>query len=272
MNNPTNQQRTSRIPTAAELRRRAVGPQASLTANPADTLGQLKASAPGVPSGPIAPLRPRTADVVAGPEYRSRYLDEIAPSGVCGRMIKFGKGGEFLTPDDEQSVPPESEFVALCDQTLVGWLKFNGLGEPPERNMGLLHDGFVMPSRESLGDLDQSKWEAGLDGQPQDPWTHQIYLVLQNASTSEFYTFVTSSKTGRRAVGNLLRHYDRMRKTNPNELPRVRLGTGGFEHKDPRVGHVATPVFIVIGRSPRDGIAAPEPTSTAAYLNDEIGF
>ena len=52
------------------------------------------------------------------------------------------------------------------------------------------------------------------------------------ADTDEFFTFTTSSRTGRRAVGNLLRHYDRMQRANPDEYPVVRLKQGGFEHKD----------------------------------------
>jgi hypothetical protein len=233
---------------------------------------------PATIAKPAAALRVATPQVptvfepVTPDEYRQRYLDEVAPSGVVGRLIKFGKDGTFITPDDNQDVPMNTEFVALCDQTLVGWLKFNGPGEMPDRQMGLLYDGFIMPTRESLGDLDPTKWEAGLDGQPNDPWIHQICLVLQNAETSEMYTFVTSSKTGRRAVGTLLKHYDRMQRTNPDELPRVRLGTGGFEHRDSRIGHVAVPVFIVIGRSPRDGVATPETTTTAAYLDDGLPF
>ncbi len=34
------------------------------------------------------------------------------------------------------------EFVALCGETLVGMVRFNGEGEPPDRVMGLLYDGF----------------------------------------------------------------------------------------------------------------------------------
>ena len=135
--------------------------------------------------------------------------------------------------------------------------------------MGLLYDGFVMPARESLGDLDQKHWELGLDGQPADPWQHQMYLVLQHTETLELFTFVTSSKTGRRAVGNLLRHYDRMHKTHPGELPVVRLRTGGFQHKDARVGFVSTPVFVVCGRRPADSVAKPD-TSTAAFIDDKL--
>lgn len=119
------------------------------------------------------------------------------------------------------------------------------------------------------GDLDESQWDEGLDGRPADPWQHHQYLVLQDTETQELFTFVTSSQTGRRAVGNLLRHFDRTQKTKPDELPVVKLRTGGFQHKDSRVGFVTTPVFVVCGRTSRDSAAKPD-TSTAGYLNDDI--
>jgi hypothetical protein len=229
-------------------------------------------------SAPVPKAVPTTKELVerastpavAYADYRSRYLDEIAPAGIAGRLSKFSKEGTFVTSDDGKPIPDTDEFVGLCDQTLVGWIKFNGEGEPPDKIMGLLYDNFIMPQRETLGDLDESKWDMGLDGTPQDPWQHTIYLVLQNVATAELLTFSTSSKTGRRAVGNLLRHYDRMKRTHPDDLPRVRLSAGGFEHKDSRIGWVATPLFVVVGRSPRDDTVSPEPTTTAAYLNDDI--
>jgi hypothetical protein len=163
---------------------------------------------------------------------------------------------------------PKAEFIVLADETLVGWIKFNGAGEAPDRVGGLLFDGFVLPLRESLGDLDESAWEEGLNGQPQDPWLHQQNLVLQRTDTQELFTFSTTSKTGRKAVGNLLRHYTRMKKSHPDELPVVRLGKGGFQHSDQRVGFVVTPVFVVVGRAPRDSAATPD-TSVGTFLNDE---
>src|SRR5262245_16316182 len=56
-----------------------------------------------------------------------------------------------------------------------------------------------------------------------DPWQHHIYLVLQNGATGELFTFATSTDTGRRAAGNLLRHYDRLTRTHPDMYPVVRL-------------------------------------------------
>ena len=136
-------------------------------------------------------------------------------------------------------------------------MRFNGEGEPPDRRMGLLYDGYIMPPRATLGDTDVSQWEIGLDGKPADPWQHFIYLVLQRGDTGELFTYTTSSVTGRRAIGNLLRHYDRLQRTHPDMYPCVRLKTGGFNHRDDRVGWVNVPVLAVVGRAPKDSTAKP---------------
>ena len=201
--------------------------------------------------------------------YRDLYFDEVAPASIVGRMVKFSKEGTFITTDDDEEVSKDAEFAALCDETLVGWVKFNGEGEPPDRVMGLLYDGFVMPQRATLGDLDEKEWDEGLDGKPADPWQHHIYLVLQDIKTLEMFTFVTSSKTGRRAVVDLLRHYDRTHKTHPDELPVVRLRTGGFNHKIERIGWVNTPKFQVVGKTNRASVTKPD-TSVAAFIDDEL--
>jgi hypothetical protein len=134
--------------------------------------------------------------------------------------------------------------------------------------MGLLYDGYQMPPRETLGDTDVSQWEMGLDGQPADPWVHAIYLVLQRVDNSELFTFVAMSKTSRRAVGTLLRHYDRMQRTHPGYLPIVRLKVGGYQHRDPRVGWVKTPVIAAMGQVPGENAVKPKP----ADFGDEVPF
>jgi hypothetical protein len=239
----------------------------------AEVLARQKADAEKRRSGNGTAIAAPAATAVAVPDKRTataQYLDEIAPASIVGRMIKFSKEGQFTTSDDGEPISDVAEFVVLADQTLIGWLKFNE-DAPPDRAMGLLYDNFIMPPRATLGDTDESKWPIGLSGKPDDPWKHQIYLVLQNTETTELFTFVTSSTTGRRSVGNLLRHYDRMLKMNPGELPVVRLKPSGFQHRDDRVGWVAVPAFAVVGRAPRDSVAKPD-TSPAADMNDEIPF
>lgn len=176
----------------------------------------------------------------------------------------------FKTADDDETVAEDTDFTVLADQTLIGWLRFHD-DAPPDRVMGLLYDGFRMPARAELGDLDKDDWPAGLSGAPEDPWKHHIYLVLQHADTAVLFTFATSSMTGRRAVGNLLRHYDRTRRTHPDELPVIKLKVGGFQHRNERIGWVSTPVFAVVGRAPRDSAAKPD-TSTQGQLDDQIPF
>jgi hypothetical protein len=229
-----------------------------------------KAAAPGkavVPAKPVATAAPP-------PDTRSdvqRYLDEIAPAGIAGRLVKFSKDGAFVFADTDEEIAEDAEFIALCDQTLIGWIKFFNDGEtPPSRIQGLLYDGFQMPPKATLGDRDPTQWPIGPSGAPEDPWKHQMLLVLENISTHELFTFGTTSITGRTAVGNLLRHYDRMRRS-ADELPVVRLRVGGFNSKKPGVGWVSVPVFTVCGRTPRGSAQKPD-TSTAGDLNDQIPF
>ena len=229
--------------------------------------GRQPARSTAITTGPAAAV-PAVSDTKTAVQG---YLDEIAPASIVGRMVKFGKGGNFTTTDDGATLDEDIIYAAHCDQTLIGYVKFNGQGEPPDRHMGLLYGDFHMPPRETLGDTDPAKWELGLSGQPQDPYQHHVYLVLEHAETHEMFTFVTSSQTGRRAIGNLLKHFDRVQKTDAGHYPLVKLRTGGFNHRDERVGWVPVPVVTVVGRIPRVDVAQPT-GGKANELNDDLPF
>ena len=51
-----------------------------------------------------------------------RYIDEIAPSTIAGQMVKFSKEGKFIVAETEEEISPDEDFVALCDETLIGWI------------------------------------------------------------------------------------------------------------------------------------------------------
>jgi hypothetical protein len=126
-----------------------------------------------------------------------------------------------------------------------------------------------MPARFTLGDNDEAQWGPRFDNQPEDPWKHQVLVPLQDTATKEFFTFGTTSITGRRACGNLIKHFDRMQKTNPGETPIVRLKPAGYNHK--KFGWVPTPQFAIVGHAPRDSAAKPD-TSAGGDMNDSIPF
>jgi hypothetical protein len=188
--------------------------------------------------------------------YREQYLNDIARD--FGRPLKFSKDGVWVTADDDAPVSETATFIVLANQTRIGWIKFNGEGRTPTLEAGLLYEGYRMPPREEMGNLDQSTWEIGLDGKPADPWLHQVDLVLQNQETAEMFHFAARSKTARRAVGVLLRHYDRITRAYPGDLPLVNLKVGGYQHSEKRVGWVKTPVLAVIGHIAGDAAMTPE--------------
>src|SRR5262249_31043128 len=125
--------------------------------------------------------------------------------GSGGTFLKFSKNGQFVRTIDDEEVPEGTEMVCPFDETLGGFIKFQGKGEPPVRHMGPVVRGFIPPDRESLGDTDESLWDTDLSGRPSDPWRHQLLLPLVSLEDGERYVFATSSITGRRAVLTLLK-------------------------------------------------------------------
>jgi hypothetical protein len=241
-----------------EQKQRVEAERAAIAAKQNETAGAI------VRAGSTAVARPDTRS------DREKYFDEIAPVSIAGQLVKFTKEGKFVVSADGTEIDESKDFIFQADQTLIGYVRFNQEG-PPDRVMGLLYEGFVMPPRETLGDLNESTWELGLDGKPADPWQHHVYAVLQDPATSALYTFDAASKTARRAVGVLLRHYDRQMRTHPDTYPVVRLKRSGFNHRDQRVGWVHVPAFAVVGRAPKDSAVKPN-TSPSGDLNDEIPF
>ena len=69
--------------------------------------------------------------------------------------------------------------------------------------------------RKELGDLDQSEWEVGPDGNRKDPWQNTRFVYLVDPVTAEAYTFSTSSWGGRQAVADLGEQIQRMRYDAP---------------------------------------------------------
>jgi hypothetical protein len=195
------------------------------------------------------------------------YLNEHCGGG-SGVLFKFAKDQRFRRVVDGEEIPLGTEFTVVYDQMQVGWIKFNGKGEPPERKMGPLFQGFLPPPREELGDDDQSLWEVGLSGKAADPWQQQVLLPLQ-AEDGELFIFGTTSITGRRAVGRVIDECRKMQRREPSDYPVIKLALSSFQHREERIGRVTVPAFVRVGKTPKTGMAAID-TSIAADMNDEI--
>jgi hypothetical protein len=244
--------------------------QRQLAARPATA--QPSAANPPATARTDAALKASTA--LTAPDQRTpvqKFQDEDAPSGIEGRPAGFdGKEGEFSTRDDQERIGEDVDFIAHCDRTTIGYVQFHGEGQSPDRISVKPYEGGILPARETLGQMDQTEWQIGRDNKPEDPWQRFSYLVLQRVDTGEYLTFNTTSKTGRAAVATLCRHYDRLQKTHPDMDPVVRCKPGGYQ--DRRYGWVPVPVFVVVGRHPKDAAATPVDSSPAADMQDEIPF
>jgi hypothetical protein len=189
--------------------------------------------------------------------------------GTNGTFIKFGKAGTYVKQQDETPIPTGTEVVVVYDEIRVGWIRFAGKGQQPERKMGPVFGGFVPPPREELGDQDEAKWELGLSGKPADPWQFQILVPMQDTKNGEMYIFGTTSITGRRECDKLIAACARMQKSEPDIYPAIRLDMSGFQHRDERIGRVKTPCFTRVGKAPKSDVSAAQ-TSLADNMGDEI--
>jgi len=197
----------------------------------------------------------------------TEYLTDFGV-GSSGTHFKFSKDGKFVRNEDDSEIPEGTELAVIYEEIEVGWKKFNGKGNPPDRRMGRLFAGFKMPKREELGDLDPGAWAQDLSGKPADPWQHQVELPLMSAN-GERFIFNTSSVTGRRAANTVISHCARMAARDPDLYPVVQLKVSGFQHRDDRVGWVKTPAFAIVGKTPKINLAAGK-ESLKENLNDEI--
>ena len=183
------------------------------------------------------------------------------------KILKFKKGEYFV---GEEEILLGSEYLAHVVGWTKCWIKFVD-GEVAERKIYPVAKGARPPDREDLDDLDESKWEEGLDGKPADPWVYQYLLPLENRSNGELVIFVTSSFGGRRAVADLCQLYTRrMQKMGPGQ-PIIKLAKADMPTK--KFGKVPRPLFEVIGwdNNPVES-SPPAETSSSGDTNDSIPF
>jgi hypothetical protein len=199
----------------------------------------------------------------------SGYLQKHG-TPMTGKHIKFdGKGGGYKVTSDGSLLKEDMQVVVVYPLIQIGYIKFNGRGNPPDRKMGPVFSGFELPDRPSLGELDKTKWEEGLDGEPQDPWQLQLMVPMQVVETGELLIFSTTTNTGKRAVDNLIEQCERMQRLEPDFFPVVKLSIGGFQHRDTRVGWVKTPALPRVGKAPKSDVSAAV-TSVADDMNDDL--
>jgi hypothetical protein len=196
---------------------------------------------------------------------------ENAERVVRGTLLKFS---DWRWTKGTEGTDVEEGTTLAALNTVAAWVKWSA-GKPVEYRMR--KPGERLPDRDELGDLDESAWDWGPDGNPKDPWQNTRFVYFVDPTTAEAYTFSTSSWGGRQAVNDLAEQIQRMRFGKPGASPLVELHAAPMTTK---FGKKSKPFFKVVdwhGGEPRKedpppALALAENRAASMALDDEIPF
>jgi hypothetical protein len=164
-----------------------------------------------------------------------------------GLPLKFIKG-EYLAglKDAQHEVPIGTELVAIMPSLGCCWRKWTG-SKPINGPGGLVVNGFRLPLRHTLGDLDETLWEIDpITGKPRDPWTEVHWLCFAAPEFKPLYTFESSSAGGIEALQDLAHEYDKRVKLGGDGYPMIAVSVDAYQHSNPRIGRVKKPRLLPV--------------------------
>jgi hypothetical protein len=206
------------------------------------------------------------------------YANAVAPRNIVGTLLKFSKG-DYLAGEEGAPVPTGTIVTANVAELLVGWVRWFD-NKPTHHIMLRVAEGKPLPKRAELGDSEQDKWEKDNHGEPRDPWQFTNYLPLLGEN-GELFTFVTASRGGIGAIGELCRRYSQHRKRHPDVLPMIALNIDSYQHKVKEYGRIKIPRFTPMGWESKSkfdsalaaagfAVSEDEPTESLPAAADEL--
>jgi hypothetical protein len=177
---------------------------------------------------------------------------ENAGNYIQGDVIRFRDGRYYI--GKEGRAAPEGMRLAVVDLRSC-WVRWEG-GRPAEQVEQ--SPGSRLITREELRFLNESEWDAGLDGEPRDPWQDSRYLSLIDSKTAASYTFITATWGGRSAIAALSDQIARAQRAHSGALPIVELK---WTEMPTQYGRKTKPLFEVVDwrRGPGADSAPPAP-------------
>lgn len=94
------------------------------------------------------------------------------------------------------------------------------------------------------------------DPDDNEGWSEQAAVDFRSVEDGREFVFKTSSKSGRRALGQLLKDYARQYKVHEGELPIIELATQSWMPKEKKHGKKYSPVFKIVDWANEEALAA----------------
>ncbi len=184
------------------------------------------------------------------------YGEAATASAINGDLLKFNRG-DWQTGQQAEDIPLGTRLHAHMDTLRVGFqLWRDNAPVPGETHMGLVVENYQPPKRSELGYLDEDEWERDAEGRARDPYafTNQVVMVGEDGRV---FTYVTSSRGGLSAVGELCKAHGSHIRQHPGDDPLIELAVGSYQHRDKAIGRVKFPVLKVVGWVAKDDPGSP---------------
>jgi hypothetical protein len=156
-----------------------------------------------------------------------------------------GNTGEITRGSNKVPVGATEHFRANLHGAQEGWVKLVK-GQPEERRLGLIVEGFEPPERWELGDMEKHLWDKN-----QDPWKPSCYLPLRD-NAGALCCFSSMNVSGCDALSKLLEVYMRPGADRGGKCPVIRITTTSYFNKTYN-RDVFKPLFEIVGWEYWDG-------------------
>src|SRR5260221_13745717 len=90
-------------------------------------------------------------------DLANRFARETSRKTWVGELLKYVKS-RYEVGKDGDEIEIDTKMVAVLPSLLNGWIKWEEK-HPVAHEMGYVFEGFVLPSRTSLGDNEKTEWQ-----------------------------------------------------------------------------------------------------------------
>ena len=172
-----------------------------------------------------------------------------------GMPLKFKKGKWYTQP--EKGVLNEvtgDKFAVDVLSYANGWVKWQDK-RPVIKHVYRPIDGWILPVRERLPDLDHESWPMdAMSGKRKDPWQEHHQLVMKDKA-GELATWAATSYYGIKGMRRFIEEFTRLARDHRGKMPIVTLDS--HIEKSQNYGDIPSPKLVIVDWKPFGDGASP---------------